>query len=163
MVGTAVNHVAVAARMSSQNECAENRPCSGSNTHPLASLARGRRLPDRAGESRGSLVRSTQRRLPDPVEVAAYYVVAEGLTNAAKYARASAVEVCIDMEEQELNLSIRDDGIGGADVSKGSGLTGLGDRVEALGGMLSISSHPGVGTELHATIPFRSSFTDPLR
>jgi signal transduction histidine kinase len=64
---------------------------------------------------------------------------------------------------RELNLSIRDDGIGGADVSKGSGLTGLGDRVEALGGMLSISSHPGVGTELHATIPFRSSFTDPLR
>ena len=100
------------------------------------------------------LVLSAQRRLPDPVEVAAYYVVAEALTNAAKYARASAVEVRVDIEEQDLNLSIRDDGIGGADVSKGSGLTGLRDRVEALGGILSISSHPGAGTALSARIPF---------
>jgi signal transduction histidine kinase len=58
---------------------------------------------------------------------------------------------------QDLNLSIRDDGIGGADVTKGSGLTGLRDRVEALGGILSISSQPGVGTSLHARIPFEAA------
>ena len=86
--------------------------------------------------------------------MAAYYVVAEVLTNAAKYAHASTVEVHLDTEGHHLNLSIRDDGIGGADVTKGSGLTGLRDRVEALGGILSISSQPGVGTSLHARIPF---------
>ena len=100
------------------------------------------------------LVLGAHRRLPDPVEVAAYYVVAEVLTNAAKYAHASTVEVHLDTEGHHLNLSIRDDGIGGADVTKGSGLTGLRDRVEALGGILSISSQPGVGTSLHARIPF---------
>jgi signal transduction histidine kinase len=96
------------------------------------------------------------RRLPDPVEVAAYYVVAEALTNAAKHAHASMVEVCVDTEGQDLRLSIRDDGIGGADAAKGSGITGLRDRVEALGGTLSISSHAGTGTALHATIPFET-------
>jgi signal transduction histidine kinase len=96
------------------------------------------------------------RRLPDPVEVAAYYVVTEALTNAAKHAQASMVEVCADIEGQDLHLSIRDDGIGGADAANGSGISGLRDRVEAFGGALSISSHPGTGTELHATIPFES-------
>jgi signal transduction histidine kinase len=100
------------------------------------------------------LVLSTERRLPDPVEVAAYYVVAEALTNAAKHAQASMAEVCTDIEDQNLHLSIRDDGIGGADAARGSGITGLRDRVEALGGSLSISSNPGIGTELRATIPF---------
>ena len=99
----------------------------------------------------------SQRRLPDPVEVAAYCVVAEALTNAAKHAQASMVEVCVDTEGQNLHLSIRDDGIGGADAAKGSGMTGLRDRVEALGGTLSISSHPGTGTALRATIPFEDS------
>jgi signal transduction histidine kinase len=100
------------------------------------------------------LVLSTERRLPDPVEVAAYYVVAEALTNAAKHAQASMAEVCTDIADQNLHLSIRDDGIGGADAARGSGITGLRDRVEALGGSLSISSNPGIGTELRATIPF---------
>ena len=68
--------------------------------------------------------------------MAAYYVVAEALTNAAKHAQASMVEVCADIEGQDLHLSIRDDGIGGADAAKGSGITGLRDRVEALGGTL---------------------------
>jgi signal transduction histidine kinase len=94
------------------------------------------------------------QRLPDPVEVAAYYVVAEALTNAAKHAHASTVEVCVEAGAQILNLSIRDDGIGGADAAKGSGLIGLRDRVEALGGTLSISSHAGIGTALQAMIPF---------
>ncbi|MCW2561571.1 MAG: histidine kinase,GAF protein, partial [Mycobacterium sp.] len=59
-----------------------------------------------------------------------------------------------DIEDENLHLSIRDDGIGGADAARGSGITGLRDRVEALGGSLSISSNPGIGTELRATIPF---------
>ena len=102
------------------------------------------------------LLLGIDRRLPDPVEVAAYYVVAEALTNAAKHAKASTVEVRADVEGQDLHLSIRDDGIGGADAAKGSGIAGLRDRVEALGGSLSVSSHPGTGTELHATIPFEA-------
>jgi signal transduction histidine kinase len=97
------------------------------------------------------------QRLPDAVEVAAYYVIAEALTNAAKHAQPSMAEVCVDTEGQDLHLSIRDDGIGGADAAKGSGITGMRDRVEALGGTLSISSHPGTGTALHATIPFENS------
>ena len=97
---------------------------------------------------------AVDRRLPDSVEVAAYYVVAEALTNAAKYARATEVEVCVDAEGPNLHLSVRDDGIGGADATKGSGLLGLTDRVQALGGTLAISSHPGEGTSLEVNIPF---------
>ena len=102
------------------------------------------------------LVLGTDRRLPDPVEVAAYYVVAESLANAAKHAQASTVDVGVNIEGDNVHLSIRDDGIGGADAARGSGLTGLHDRVEALGGRLSISSQPGIGTALHATIPFET-------
>ena len=97
------------------------------------------------------------RRLPDSVEVAAYYVVAEALTNAAKYAQASEVRVSVDADEENLCLSIADDGVGGADLSKGSGLIGLIDRVEALGGQLRISSVVGSGTSLLATIPVKGS------
>jgi len=96
---------------------------------------------------------SVHRRLPESAEVAAYYVVAEALTNAAKHARASEVEVRVEADDANLHLSIRDDGIGGADVGKGSGLTGLMDRVEALGGTLKISSHTGNGTSLLVKIP----------
>jgi len=83
------------------------------------------------------------RRLPDSIEVGAYYVVSEALTNAAKHARASVVKVAIETEGANLLLSIRDDGIGGADAAKGSGLIGLTDRVEALGGTLTVISPPG--------------------
>jgi signal transduction histidine kinase len=93
------------------------------------------------------------RRLPDSVEVAAYYVVAEALTNAAKHAQASEVTVRVEAEGTNLHLLIRDDGIGGADTARGSGLTGLVDRVEALGGKLTISSPPGSGTSLSVKIP----------
>jgi signal transduction histidine kinase len=96
------------------------------------------------------------RRLPDPAEVAAYYVVAEALTNAAKHARASAVSVCVEAESANLHPSIRDDGIGGADAADGSGLAGLIDRVEALGGTMVISSHAGHGTSLLVEIPFEA-------
>jgi signal transduction histidine kinase len=93
------------------------------------------------------------RRLPESAEVAAYYVVAEALTNTAKHARASNIDVRVEADDANLHLSIRDDGIGGADVGKGSGLTGLMDRVEALSGTLAISSHTGDGTSLLVKIP----------
>jgi PAS domain S-box-containing protein len=93
------------------------------------------------------------RRLPDSVEVGAYYIVAEALTNAAKHARASQLEVCADSRDDSLDLSIRDDGIGGADLGNGSGLIGLKDRAEALGGRLTITSPVGSGTLLHVKIP----------
>jgi signal transduction histidine kinase len=93
------------------------------------------------------------RQLPESAEVAAYYVVSEALTNVAKHARASEVKVRVEADEANLHLWIRDDGIGGADSSNGSGLTGLIDRVEAVGGMLEIDSHPGSGTSLLVKIP----------
>ena len=96
------------------------------------------------------------RRLPEAVEVGAYYVVAEALTNAAKHARASGVEVCAHATGSNLRLVIRDDGIGGAARGKGSGLTGLVDRVEALGGKMTIQSQPGSGTLLLVDIPIES-------
>ena len=97
------------------------------------------------------------RRLPDSVEVAAYYVVAEALTNAAKHAQASGVSVRVEPEGATLHLSIRDDGVGGADTANGSGLTGLVDRVEALGGQMTISSQPGRGTSLAVKIPLEAA------
>ena len=92
-------------------------------------------------------------RLPEQIEVAAYYVVSEMLTNAAKHANASAVHVGIETAGAILRVSVSDDGIGGADPSNGSGLVGLRDRVEALGGTLSIHSPPGVGTRLTVELP----------
>src|SRR5205085_10660074 len=75
-----------------------------------------------------------ERRLPEPVEVAAYYVVSEALTNAAKHAQASVVRVELETPDAVLQLAIRDDGVGGAELGTGSGLVGLSDRIEALGG-----------------------------
>jgi signal transduction histidine kinase len=95
----------------------------------------------------------TDRRLPESAEVAAYYVVSEALTNAAKHAQASTVYVDVAAHITFVELSIRDDGVGGADVARGSGLIGLADRVEALGGELEISSPAGGGTSLHVMIP----------
>ena len=93
------------------------------------------------------------RRLPDYVEVAGYYVVAEALTNVTKHAQASEVHLAVKTEGDHLYLSIRDDGIGGADAGKGSGLIGLVDRVEAVGGRIDIMSHRGDGTSLEVLIP----------
>jgi signal transduction histidine kinase len=92
-------------------------------------------------------------RLPEPVEVAAYYVVAEALTNAAKHAHASSVSVEAEAIDGALRLSVRDDGVGGADPARGSGLVGLTDRVEALGGRLTLHSPPGGGTTLDIDLP----------
>jgi signal transduction histidine kinase len=99
------------------------------------------------------LALGTDRRLPQPVEVGAYYVVSEALTNAAKHAQASVVHLDVEEEDSVLRVSIRDDGVGGADPSEGSGLIGLRDRVEALGGTLEITSPPGSGTSLDVSIP----------
>ncbi|WP_432840158.1 sensor histidine kinase [Dactylosporangium sp. CA-092794] len=92
-------------------------------------------------------------RLPEPVEVAAYYVVAEALTNAAKYAESELVDVRVRVQGGYLYLSVRDDGVGGADPKRGTGLTGLTDRVEALGGTLVLDSPAGTGTRLQAEFP----------
>jgi signal transduction histidine kinase len=93
------------------------------------------------------------RRLPERVEVAAYYVVSEALTNVAKHAGASAVRVDVGADDALVRLAIDDDGVGGADPVRGSGLIGLTDRVEALGGTIQIASPPGRGTSLLVTIP----------
>jgi len=92
-------------------------------------------------------------RLPERAEVAAYYVVSEALSNAAKHARASAVHVGFNVENAVAEVSIRDDGIGGADPDRGSGLVGLRDRVEALGGTIQTTSLPGQGTCILARVP----------
>jgi signal transduction histidine kinase len=96
------------------------------------------------------------RELVESAEVAAYYVVAEALTNAAKHARATEVTVCVEVDGANLRLSIQDDGIGGAHAGKGSGLAGLTDRVEALGGQIEIASHAGNGTSLLVEIPLEA-------
>ena len=92
-------------------------------------------------------------RLPQRVEVAAYYVVAETLTNAAKHADASVVRVEVTQTARALRVSVADDGAGGADPSRGSGMVGLQDRVGALGGTISFQSPPGGGTSVRAVLP----------
>ena len=92
-------------------------------------------------------------RLPASIEVAAYYVVSEALTNAAKHARASVVTVDARTGDGRLHLVVRDDGVGGATVAHGSGLIGLSDRVQALGGTISVRSPAGEGTTLEIDLP----------
>jgi PAS domain S-box-containing protein len=94
-----------------------------------------------------------EERLPEPVEAAAYYLIAEALTNVAKYAEASAVRVRVVAGVGSILVEVADDGVGGADPAGGSGLRGLADRVEALGGSLEVASPAGAGTSLRAEIP----------
>jgi signal transduction histidine kinase len=94
-----------------------------------------------------------ERRLPEPVEIAAYYTVSEALTNAAKHAHATAVDVEVAVRGSLLHVGVRDDGRGGAGFSHGSGLVGLKDRAEALGGHLRLLSPPGAGTVLAIDLP----------
>ncbi|HEY1818650.1 MAG TPA: sensor histidine kinase [Trebonia sp.] len=96
-------------------------------------------------------------RLPGPVEVCAYYIVAEMLTNTAKHARASVVHVTAEVRDASLLISVRDDGVGGAQPSGGSGLVGLRDRVEALGGTFSVDSPAGHGTAVSARLPIEDA------
>jgi len=92
-------------------------------------------------------------RLPSSVEITAYYVAAEALTNAAKHANASTVDILLEEANGTLTVQVRDDGGGGADASRGSGLTGLRDRVEAVGGSMTLDSAAGVGTVLTVLLP----------
>ena len=110
--------------------------------------ALGRRSPVRV-----KLDMPFEQRLPVPVEVAAYYTVSETLTNASKHANSTRVWVSLRVDDDMLLLSIRDDGVGGAHASRGSGLTGLRDRIEALGGTFRIESPPGSGTSIEVEIP----------
>ncbi len=92
-------------------------------------------------------------RLCRPVEACAYFVTAEALTNVAKYAHATEASVCLSVEDDCLRLQVRDDGIGGADPSTGSGRRGLRDRVDALDGHLELDSPLGGGTTLTVELP----------
>ncbi len=94
-------------------------------------------------------------RLPEPIEAAAYYVVSEALANIAKHAAAEAACVRVTRTPERARIVIEDDGAGGADPGRGSGLSGLRDRVEALAGQLEIVSVPGRGTRLCADLPLR--------
>jgi PAS domain S-box-containing protein len=95
-------------------------------------------------------------RLPEPIETAGYYVVSEALTNIAKHAHASDVDVAVDVRDDVLWIRICDDGRGGAGFGRGSGLVGLRDRVEALGGWISLHSPSGEGTKLRVALPLES-------
>ena len=135
--------------------------------HP-AILSRGGLGPAIKGIARRSAIPveldvGVKSRMPEQVEVAAYYVVAEALTNAAKYACASAVTVRACIADGSLHLTIVDNGVGGAVVGSGSGLIGLKDRVEAVGGHLDVVSPAGRGTTLAATIPLNGDGPDGAR
>ena len=94
-----------------------------------------------------------EERLPQPVETAIYFMVAEGLTNVAKYAGAMRVRIGVAVCDGVVAAEISDDGRGGANASGGSGLRGLADRLEAIGGSLEVESPPGGGTVLRARVP----------
>jgi signal transduction histidine kinase len=113
----------------------------------VKALARGLPVPVR-------LHADVDGRLPDAVEIGAYYIISEALANAAKHAHATVVDVSIKKHGQSLDLAVRDDGVGGADIS-GSGLTGLADRVDALAGRMQLRSSPGRGTHLFVTFPLK--------
>jgi signal transduction histidine kinase len=102
-------------------------------------------------------------RLPPPVEAAAYYIIAEAITNVAKYAAAAQITVTIDQLRDCTRVEVTDDGVGGADPAAGSGLRGIADRVEALNGRLRVMSPVGVGTTVRAEIPrpAQSAGTEP--
>jgi signal transduction histidine kinase len=132
----------------------------------LRQLARGIHPAILTQQGLGAAVESLARQAPLPVEVAvaaqrytpavetaAYFVISEALTNVAKYAHATAATVTVKPANGWLIVDITDDGIGGADPAKGSGLNGLADRVAALGGLLQIDSPPGRGTQVRAELP----------
>jgi signal transduction histidine kinase len=106
-----------------------------------------------AGLALAAEVRVAAPRLPAATETAAYFVLAEALTNVAAHACADRVRVSVELEGTFLAVEVRDDGVGGADPTRGCGLTGLVDRVEAVGGVLTITSLPGAGTVLRAVLP----------
>jgi signal transduction histidine kinase len=125
--------------------------------HPAVLTERGLETAIRALAERApvpvELTRIPDDRLPESVEAAIYYLVAEAITNVAKYAQATSASVAVERSNGYARVIVRDDGIGGAEPAPGSGLLGLADRVEALGGRIHVESPPGRGTELSAEIP----------
>jgi signal transduction histidine kinase len=125
--------------------------------HPAILTDRGLDAAVTALASRATVPVEIQRvpeeRLDAPVESTAYFVVAEALTNVARYSQASHAEVEIGRANGTLVVEVRDDGVGGADPGRGSGLRGLADRVAAVDGRLVVKSEPGGGTTVHAEIP----------
>ena len=101
------------------------------------------------------LVTRVDERPPETVEVAAYYVISEALANATKHAEASMIFVDVMAADDVLRVAVRDDGVGGADFARGSGLVGLKDRVEALSGKISVESPRGQGTSIQVELPLR--------
>lgn len=95
----------------------------------------------------------TETALPDEVELAAYYIVAEALTNTAKYSHASLVHVLVETRDRTLRIGVRDDGVGGADPARGTGLLGLRERAEAIGGTVALHSPRAAGTLLDVELP----------
>jgi signal transduction histidine kinase len=106
---------------------------------------------------------TTSARCPEPIEIAAYYVASEALANAMKHAQASCIEMSLTMRHGSLLLSVRDDGVGGADPARGSGLTGLADRVEALGGSVHVHSAAGAGTKITVDLPLEYELAQGAR
>ncbi len=125
--------------------------------HPAVLTDLGLREALRGAASRSSLpvdvVAVPEERLPEQVEVTAYFVVLEALTNASRYARATRATVEVRLEDDVVAVEVHDDGVGGADAGAGSGLRGLADRVHALEGRLDVVSPPGGGTTVRAQIP----------
>ena len=125
--------------------------------HPAVLTDRGLEAAIRAVAGRApipiELTRLPEDRLPGSVEAAIYYLVAEAITNVAKYAQATHASVAVERSNGFARVVVSDDGVGGAEAIAGSGLAGLADRVEALGGRLHVESPPGQGTELSAEIP----------
>ena len=107
-----------------------------------------------------TLVNEIEGRLSAPVEAAVYYLVAESLTNVARYAEASEVSVSATRVDDVVRIEVADDGVGGADVTIGTGLRGLADRIEALGGRFGLESAPGRGTRVWAEVPVGSVYAD---
>ena len=104
---------------------------------------------------------TTDVRPAGPIEVAAYFVASEALANAAKHSEASRIDILLEQRDGRLLLSVRDDGVGGADPARGSGLVGLTDRVEALGGTIRVSSRPGEGTQIAVELPVELEWPQP--
>jgi signal transduction histidine kinase len=132
--------------------------------HPVALSERGLRSALEsltAGCAMPVTIEVDGQELPEQIEVAAYFIVSESLTNANKYAGASAVEVRVAPVAEGLLVEIVDDGSGGADPGSGTGLRGLADRIEALGGRLEIDSAPGTGTRISARLPLPDESTSP--
>jgi signal transduction histidine kinase len=125
--------------------------------HPAVLSARGLGAAVEALAVRSPLpvrvVEVPEDRLPEAVEAAAYFTISEALTNVAKYAGASEATVAVRRTDGHAEVEVADDGVGGADPGRGSGLRGLADRLGALDGRLSLDSPPGSGTTLRAEIP----------